>query len=195
MASGVVLVYDYFLREWYTFTNIAAVDAVVFQSQATYLQSTGAAFQETAGSYTDNGNFIKMRIKLSWLALAGIQGFQRVYNMAILGDYISAHKLQVQVAYDFNPNPTQTTTIDATAVLGTAVFGADATFGASSVYGGVYPSYQFQVSLTQQKCQSVQFTLEDVQQSNFGEGYSLSAITLQVGLKTGTNRLPDSRTY
>jgi hypothetical protein len=188
LDSGLALVYDYFENQWGTFTNLAAQDATTFQNQYVYLNAAGSAFQETPGLFIDgNGQGIKLKMVTSWLSFAGLQGYQRIYKMQLLGDYISAHKLLVQIAYDFNPNAIQQNYIDAATLIGPMTYGSDATYGASAVYGGAYPQYQWRVDPAQQKCESIQISIEDIQSSNFGEGFSLSAIAFQVGLKAGFN--------
>jgi hypothetical protein len=202
LSSGVALVYDYYLKnpqtgigQWYVFTNHAAVDACVFNDTFCYLNSTGQALQETAGVFTDNNQFVKMRLVTSWLSLNGLQGFQRVYRGDVLGSYQSPHNLLMQVAYDFNSNFVQQNSIPVTSLIAPATYGADATYGASSVYGGAYPTYQWQIDFARQKCQAIQLSIEDTQNSSFGEGFSISAITLQVGGKGGLFRLPNTRSF
>lgn len=201
MASGVALVYDYALKDemgigqWAVYTSHAAVDATIFQNQFTYVTSAGVVMQETPGSYTDNGAFIKLKVVTSWLSLAGLQGFQRVYRAMPLGDYASPHELLIQVAYDFNPVFVQQNTIDATSLLASSAYGSSPTYGSDSVYGGAFEDEEFEIHLQQQKCTAVQFSIEDVQSSNFGEGFSLSAIALRVGVKAGLRKRPATRSF
>lgn len=201
LSSGVALVYDYNAKDergfgqWSVFTNHAAVDATVWEGLFTFAQSSGLVLQETPGQFTDNGSFIKLRLVTSWLSIAGLQSFQRAYRLMVLGDYIGPHKLAIQVAYDFNPNFTQQQVVDAATLLSTPAYGEDAEYGDTAVYGGAFPEYEFELHLKQQKCTAIQISLEDVQSSNFGEGMSLSALSLQVGVKQGWNKLPAARRF
>lgn len=190
LASGICLVYDYFFKQWCTFTNHSAVDATVFRNNFCYLNSTGTVMQETPGSYTDNGSFIKLRAVTGWLSFAGLQAFQRVRRLFLLGEYKSAHQLYVQLAYDFNSAFTFSKLIDVTGTIGPSTYGSDATYGASAVYGGAFPNLIDDMHLSQQKCTSMQISIEDIQSTAFGEGLSLSALSFEVGMKKGHAKLP-----
>src|SRR6185437_12680034 len=101
LDNGTALVYDYFFEQWSVYTNISAVDACIFDSNFTYIQSGGSIFTEDQSVFTDNGSFIQLSLTTSWLSFAGVQGFQRVKQLLILGSYKSPHTLQVNVASDF----------------------------------------------------------------------------------------------
>lgn len=195
LNSGVILVYDYLVNQWAVHTNLNAVDATIFQGQYTFLWPSGVVYQETPDQFTDNGNFIKMKIQTSWLSFVGLQGFQRVYKLFILGQYISAHRLKVQVAVDFDPSIVQECYVDATTLFQTDAFGEPDTenFGDEAFYGGNPQNYQFRVDMTRQKCQSVQFTIESVPEVDYGRCFSISNLALEVGAKLGLNKVPASR--
>lgn len=195
LNTGVALVYDYYFQQWSVFTNIAAVDTTIFQNQFTYLRANGTVSQEVPGTFTDNNTFIKLRITTAWLSFAGLQAFQRVYKLLLLGEYNSPHKLYVQVAYDFNPYATQEDTINSTLLLQNPTYGESTPYGNEQVYGSPYPLYQYRINLARQKCEAIQFTIEDVQSSNFGEGLSLSAMAFEVGAKQGLNKIGASRSF
>lgn len=191
--SGTCLVYDYFFKQWAVFTNHHAVDAVIFQNEFTYLNSAGQAMQESLTTFTDNGLFIRLRLVTGWLSLAGLQGFQRARHVLILGEYKSPHQLLAKVAYDFNYAFVQEDYIDATTLLSVPAYGQDVTYGATSPYGGNFPLYEFRVNFDRQKCTAIQLSIEDVQTSPLGEGFSVSCFTLNAGLKKGTNKLAATR--
>ena len=198
LSSGVAIVYDYFFNQWYTFTNHQAIDATIFQGRYTWLSSNGIAMKEDPTLFTDNGAFVKRKMVTGWFSFGGLQGFQRVYQLNILGEYRSPHQLRVQIAYDFNPNPTQDSYIDATSLDGFPAFGMDGTFGTGSPFGGgnlppPYLPYQYEVDFIRQKCTSFQVTVEDLQPSNYGESSVLSGFAFTIGIKPGANRLPASR--
>jgi len=192
LASGVALVFDYFERQWSVFTNVAAVDACIFEDRYTYLRSDGTVRRETPGVFSDAGNYIKLKVVTSWLQLAGLQGFQRARRFMVLGDYYTAHRLVVQVAYDFNPSFAQSNTIDAGDLLDTVAYGEGA-YGAG-VYGGTFPLYQWKIHLARQKCEAIQVSIEDDDDgSGAGEGFSITGLSLEVGVKRGLTKPPASR--
>lgn len=190
LSNDQAIVYDYYIQEWSTFTNIPAVSSTIFQGQFTYLTEFGEVLQETPGQYTDNGEFIQLKLKTAWLSFAGLQGFQRVYQMLFLGDYFSPHNVTVHAAYDFNPFPVQQNVTMAGAILGTGVYGSDATYGETSPYGGPPQTYQFRINLNRQKCQTIQITIEDNQLYNtYGENLALSAFSFMIGSKGTLNKI------
>lgn len=197
-VSGTSLVYDYFFQQWSVFTGIRAVDSTIWDNGFTYLDEDGFAWKETPGEYLDGANPIKIKIRTSWLSFAGLQGFQRIYQTLILGEYKSLHKLIVSVAYDFNPNPTQQTYINAGEDLQPLTYGEISPYGGdaddeTNVYGGEYPLYQYRVDMDRQKCEAIQFILEEVPLVEYGEGLSLSGFTTLVGMKKGLYKIPENR--
>lgn len=193
--GGMVLVYDYLFDQWSTFTNVSAVDATVFENSFCYLNASGNFYQETPGIFTDDSAFIPSKIKTSWLSFAGLQGFQRVWQMLILGEFKSPHRLKVRAAYDFNPSMIQEMDFDAATLLGPTTYGADSPYGAGTPYGGPFPLYQFRMFMTKQKCQAIQIEIEEFQDGNYGEGFSLSGMNFSVGKKSGAFKVDPTRSF
>lgn len=189
-----ILVFNYFTGQWATFVDLNAVDSVLFQGLYTYLDTAlNSIYQETPGSYTDDGKPIAIKAVTSWLSMVGIQGFQRVMKLLFLGDYLSPHSLTVSVAYDFNPSVTQTTIINTQAYT-QYTYGSDYTYGATSPEGGESPQdFQFGIFTQRQKCESIQITLEENPLTPYGQGLSMSGIAMEVGQKKGLYKLPASK--
>jgi hypothetical protein len=173
MSSGVVLTYNYLFDQWSVFTNHAVVQACIYQNKYTYAKADGTVLQETPGAYSDAGTPISMKLTTGWLSFAELQGYQRLYKLLLLGEYKSAHKLQVTICVDFNDAIVQTSLI-------TAIND---------------PLYQYRIFLTRQKCQSMKFTIQDIAPDvgTFAEGYSISAMAFEMGVKQGLNKLPAAR--
>lgn len=172
MSGGVCLAYDYFVKQWTVLTGIAAVQACIFQGQYTYTKSTGSVLQESTSLFTDNGTFVQLKVGTSWMKFAGLQGFQRVYEVLILGDYETAHSLVAKVYYDFDPAVAQTTTIAPTSTA----------------------PYQWRLLFNRQKCEAMKIELYDTQDSP-AEGMRLSSLAIWVGVKYGLNKMAASRTF
>ncbi len=170
-SSGVTLVYDYFFKQWSTFTNHEGVDAVIWQGDYHYLRNDGQVYAESTG-FLDDTTGIVLKAATAWLKMAGIQGFQRVRGIAFLGDYKSAHQLQIRVGYDYKPAYQDTYTFDATTVI---ISSAN--------------TYQFRQSLKQQKCDSLRIEISDTLPGTPGGSYNMNDISLEVGVKPGINRL------
>lgn len=195
LDSGVALVYDYYAKQWSVFTNHSGVDAVIYDTNYTYLSSGGVALEETEGEYSDNGSFITMRLKTGWLSFAGIQGFQRVWKMLMLGEYKSSHQLLVSIAYDFNPNVFQTVQFNPADIFDNPLYGADATYGDSTPYGGTYPLEQFTIYPIIQRCEAMQVTIEDVENDVVGESYAISSLAFEIGVEGGLQRQAATRKF
>ena len=192
MSSGVTLMYDYFFQQWGTFTGIPGISSTLYEQQHTFLNSFGQIFQEVPGIYKDGSNPVLMKFTTSWIALAGIQGFQRAYFLFLLGKYISPHTLTVGVSYDFNPVETQQTLITPTNY--NAPFGGDPLYGSSLTYGGGTSVEKWRVMLAQQKCDSLQFTVKENFDASLGveagAGLTLSGLNIIVGIKKGWTTIP-----
>jgi hypothetical protein len=192
------IVYDYFVQQWYVFTNhYLMIDTVSYKGVFTYLRSDGLVYQEN-DSYSDNGNYIKMKLKTGWFSIAGFQAFQRIYNAYVIGNYISKHRLRVAVSYDFNPVEVEDVIIDAYTLLNNPAYGVPTPYGdpiQEPVYGGPYPLYQFRYMVPRQKCESIQVTIEDIQTDDIGEGYQMSSLAFEVGVKEGLNKLGPTRSF
>lgn len=195
--SGITLVYDYFVGKWAVHKNQAAVDCCLFQRLFIFLQSDGQAKQETPGVFNDDGQYIVMKFITSWLAFANIQAYQRVWHMLLVGTYYTPHRLMVGIAHDYNPAIVQQTIIQAGQLLQPQAYGAGSPYGdpADIPFGGSFPDYEFQINIKQQKCEAIQFTIQDVGDLPYGEGFDLSAMTFELGVKKGTDKLAAARKF
>jgi hypothetical protein len=172
LASGVTLVWDYFLSQWSSFSYPYGTHgaAAVVNGVWSFITAAGQVYQETPGTYSDNGAVISTSFTTSWLQLASLQGFQRVYKLLVLGDYYSAHTLVVQFAVDFDPTIVQTDVVTAAS------------------------PEQFRFFMSRQKCQAMQVTITD-NPAVAGRSMSISGLTFEVGVKGGPFRLPASQSF
>ena len=195
--EGRALVFNYFYQQWSTFTNYSAEGATLWKGVYVHVKPDAIVKQETPTVFLDNGQFYKLLIQTAWIKLHGLQNFQRVRKMSILGEYRSDHKLTTSLFYDYADSVTNTIIFNATNILADEIYGGDATYGDSTVYGGDRDDgvYQFRAHMPRQKCQSVKFQFEDeASTANIGESFTLSDLTLEVGMKRGINKLPPDKT-
>ena len=269
LDSGVQLMFDYTFQQWTTIPNVNAVATALFQNEFCYVQPNGLVLQENPNIWTHNGNFRRIKMTTSWLSMAGLQGYQRVYRMLVLGNFISPHMLKCNLAINFNPNYVQEDYINPANVIDYGVYGgpqvqsftsifaagdstmvvsnavglavgqslrdattqgnilggttitniigntitlSNPTQGASAAspgdtvqasiaygnpagipYGGRFPPYQWRIRMKYQKCETIQLTLEEIPLFPYGEGLSLSAISMEIGSKHGAMKLPASQ--
>jgi hypothetical protein len=186
LNTGQILMYDYFVGQWGLFTGIPGVSCCTYGGLHTFMDQYSRIFQENPGSYQDGGNPVLLSFTTSWLNLAGIQGYQRLYEFQLLGQYFSPHKLVLDVAYDFQA-PSQRSIITPTNYTG--YYGSDSLFGQTTPFGGPGSLEQWRIFANQQKCQAFQITLTEIFDPSFGTvpgaGFNLTGLTGVVGVKKG----------
>jgi hypothetical protein len=196
-TDGDTLVYNYHLDLWCTFDNHRALSAEVVNNQYYYLRTSHQLFKENPTVFGDNGIPIKLLLETGWMSLVALQGYQRVYQMLVLGDYKSEHKLKISASYNFNEALVQEKLITPSAEFIDGVpYGEHGPYGLPEdiPYGGSGNVYQARFDFKQQKCQAIKLQIEDVQ-SAAGEGLSLSAMTLLVGGKGGLFKVDTGRKF
>lgn len=196
LDSGITLMYDYFFEQWGSFTNIPAISSTIYENLHTYLytttsnsQTVAKVSQETPGQYIDNSKPVLMKFKSAWMNFAGVQGFERFYQMYLLGKYLTPFKLSVDLSYDYNSTPRQSTVITPQEYGGT--WGSLNLWGSGNTWGNTPDSNVFEARLFPQiqKCESFQITMTELYDSSFstvpGAGLTLSGMNLVVGMKKG----------
>lgn len=197
LDNNITLMYDYFQGQWGTFNNIFAISATLFQGMHTYLNSYGSVLQEAQGTYLDGSLPVLISLTTAWINIAGIQGYERFYEMFLLGSYFSPFKLNVSVAYDYNASPTQSTLVLPDNY--TAPWGGEAQWGSGGPWGGNSNVFETRVFPERQKCEAFQVTIQEVFDPSFateaGQGLSLSGLALVVGMKKGTRTQKASQSF
>lgn len=195
LDSGVTLMYDYYFAQWGSFYGIAGISSTLYQSLHTYINSSGAVFQETPGLYIDASNPVLMQFTTGWLDITGLQGLQRAYYFYLLGQYITPHKLNISIAYDYDPAPTQVTLL--TPDNYNTPWGGDAVWGSGGNWGGTSTVENWRIFLNQQKCKSFQISIQELYDPSLGvaagAGLTLSGLNLVIGSKKGYATLRPSR--
>ncbi len=185
LDSNITLMYDYFYSQWNTFTGLFGISSCIYNSLHTYLDSYGRVFQETPGQYLDGTLPTLISFTTGWLNLAGVSGYQRIYEFAFLGSYITPHFLDIRVGYDF-ADPTQQSIIQPTNYTG--VYGSDSLYGQTSPYGGPGSLEQWRIHTNTQKCQTFQITFKEVFNPAYsnvaGQGFNLTALNCVIGTKS-----------
>jgi hypothetical protein len=176
-SRALVLVYDYLVGQWGTFSFVDAVDSVIWGGGFAYIAPDGTVLQETPGVFEDDGAWIPLSLTTAWLQFAGLQGFQRVRRIYIEGDYKGPHVLtcKLQIDHVVSHSAPQTNSLIQAAAPSSA--------------------YQWRVDVGPQKCEAMQIQLYDAQYDpSINEGLTISALTLEVGTKRGGFKMPAART-
>lgn len=174
VSNGDCLVYNFLFQTWSTFKNQTTVEADLWKGFPVLIKSN-KIFKETENTYLDNSSYYSMKFASPWLKLDLVQGYARAYQLWIIGSYKSAHTLKCRVYVDYDSSTYE---------------------DYSLVYdNSSSPQYQFQISLPNQKVESIKFEIYDESQSGNGESYDLSNIQIEVGMKAGGYKLAANKSY
>jgi hypothetical protein len=208
--SGYSLYFDYERLQWSTFTNHEGYDAAVVDGEYYYLRTNDVVFKETVGEHRDGNARIKLRLETAWLhILEHLQGFQRFWNLLLLGTWSSPHQLAVSCRVNYDEEWSEPYYLDATGeaegatgwitgdsanVIGEApILGSeygDGSYGDGD-YGGTGPDiYQWRYGIHEYG-QAVQFRFEDFEKAGLaGASFELTEMTI-----TGGVIKPDMRPF
>jgi hypothetical protein len=196
LSNGVTLMYDYYVGQWGEFYGIPAVSSCIYNNLHTILNSSGVISQESQGTYLDGPNPVLMSFISPWIQSRGLMGYQNIYWAFLLGQYYSPHTLNVDIAYDYNPNPSQRVVIRPD--NNTLTFGEDGAFGDGTPMGDSTIVEEWQINFERQTCQAFQLSVSENFDASIGlpagAGLTISGLDLVVGAKTSYPRnLPVGR--
>ncbi len=208
-SSGKTLLFDFLFKQWSTFTNHTGSGGVYWNGSICYGQDDGTIYRESSTLFTDAGAPVKLKLETAWIKLDTLQGFQRVRRAMVLGEFRSTHRLAMDVAYNYD-DLKRRLMFDAGENVDKYVFGTDesdednsaAEFGDATPFGSGTQSaemessvYQFRAHLPVQKCQAVKFYFEDLASvgSSLAEGYEITELMLEVGVKRTGFKTADTR--
>lgn len=197
LSNGSMLMYDYFVGQWGEFQGIPAISSCIYNGLQIIINQYGEISRELPGSYLDGSRPVLMSLKTAWLRLQGLRGYQRSYFMFLLGTFISPHKLQMEIAYDYNSSPVQSNLFTPDNYNGN--YGADPFYGGdgSVPFGGITDIEQCRMFFEQERCKAFQITITEVFDPSFdtvaGAGLTLSGLNLQIGFKKGYAPISASR--
>ncbi len=146
--------------------------------------------KQLPGTFNDDSQPVLIGLTTSWINIAGIQGYERFYMAYILGTYYSPFKLDVQIAYDYNPSATQSITVLPTDNP-SEPWGGEAQWGGGPNWGGSDSGGVLEARIfpQEQKCQSFRISIQEIFDPSYGQeagqGLSLSGLNLVVGTKKG----------
>lgn len=193
------IAFDYERGLWTTFTNHAGLGATVIDDSYYYLRNDGATVYKSADTYTDNGLEYTLEIKTPWIRPGGVQQRWHIRRAMVLGNYSSAHDIDVAVAYNFRSFDAYTQTWDPESALNQDTLGGEATLGGGTLLGGgdgTTPDrvYQFSHLLRDQRIESVQFTFTEVPPaSDPGASFELTSLAIEAAGYNDLFKLPGSK--
>lgn len=163
-ASGTILVWDEYHKMWSRFVTSALKSGCVVDGKLVALISSGAVYRENSSSYLDASVGYACEINTGWMSLAGIQGFQKIRKISVLGEsQASDFNLTTSLRYDFIDIDVDTYVVSNATVKTTGY------------------AYQWEIKPDVQKCESIKLKMSFTT-SSFG-----AAI---VGLAVEAGQLP-----
>jgi len=202
LSDGNALVLDHKHQIWSTFTHHECTDAVEAMGLL-WIKRVGsnAVFVEDRSAYRDDaitgvsGDII-LKIRTGWFSFNQPMGVMRVYRALLFGQNRSIHTLRVKTAYDMDPVWVDNQTFDSGDLGGYGEISDH--FGAGLASGYTDKAYLVDVATSRQKVTSIMLEIADETtsgESDVEEGYSLTGISFEIGLKTGLKRQGAARRF
>lgn len=195
--DGTTLVYNYQYSTWSTWT-VAAAGAVLDPVTNLVAVTTpdGTFLQEADGVWTDNSGYYKQRIRFAWLRAGNLLDWQQVRRIGAVGESHGDHSVHVDVYYNerefaeewFDWEFPDTSNNDDT--FGSGNFG-DGNFGDDDAVEGIElrdSTWSWRRRLFRRKCSVISVAIDD--NNTIGEGFTLSALALELAKKPGLDRTP-----
>ena len=220
-SDGPTIVYNYFLNMWYTSSVQRGVSSILLGDDFYLATVKDEVFKQVSTTSSFGGSMVPIKLETAWLSFAGVQGYQRVYRMLILGEYKSPHKLQIKIAYNYDEVWKDEKIIDVSGYTESYSYGGPIaqSYGspistgtgshpggtAAIAYGGKdNTQYQIRLNFAKQKCEAIKIQILELEgdpntqagnQSLSGPGFNLSNLSFIVGIKGGDFRIKQGRTF
>lgn len=190
--EGTIITYDYYYDTWDTEIGIDFISSTVHEGNFIGIDINKEVFQIFDGYYK-NGLPYNMTIGTPWVKLGGLQGYQRVYKLLVLGDFKDTSTISVGIMYDFVEQIEDWLYFSKNTDNS---YGVDK-WGAINPFGGMEKSnLEIQFNLPRQKCQSIRFIIKD-EFSNLltdtGDSFTLTELAIIAGVKSESVKLPVNR--
>ena len=167
-SASSCLVYNMFFNLWYVFTNYSCAHSAFYSGKfLSFNTANTKLLYEDSTVYADDSTNYVMKVMSNWINFGGMGTFQRLRRMFVtMTSYVTA-ALTLKFYTDFSSSPN---TLSYTPTIG---------------------DNDFNVGLPVQKCGSFKFSIED--SGSVGNSFDLSGVSVEAGLKAGTNKLPNTK--
>jgi hypothetical protein len=179
MPSTNVLVWSYDLNRWHVQTLRARFSSCLRRGRFASLTNTTVVSADQNGWAHDAVTTFsshQTQVVTSWLKLAGLQGFQRLWTATFLFKWYSGG-ITIEGQTDYN----ESWTGSFSRVFGSAALSSLAVSGSGS-------RVQVSVHLPVQKCEAIRFRITEDAVNSPGRGFELVGLTLEAGVKRGSYR-------
>jgi len=147
-----LIVWDYrpSVNQWCEWTIAGGLDAIIWNGTYAYLTSSTAMLEQAVFAGVTYGQDVES----TWVKLNDLQGYGRVAQIMILGEFRSAFLLRIRVAYDYQSD-------GAGGWVYTDDFPWDANLGSTTVGGPL----QVKHGPSRQQCQAIKVRLTAVSEA------------------------------
>lgn len=187
LDNGATLMYDYYYDQWGEFKGVSSISSTLWNGLHTILNSQGQILQEAVDTYFDGSRPVLLSFETNWYNLAGLQGYQRAYYFYLLGQFLTPHKILVQISYDYQPMASQSLVIQPDNY--SAPWGSDEFWGQSSPWGGIGDTEQWRIFFQNQRCTAFKISLSEIYDASYASsnnaGLTLSGLNMVFGIKKG----------
>ena len=199
--EGEILVYNYFSNAWSWFTDFPTISACIWKGKYSLLMTDGRILTEskTHKKLLQNGvsTPITQKISSPWVKATKTQGWEKVYQCFILGDFKSDHQLKVSFYYDYENYASDVYTLDP---LSSDQYNLMDRPSNSDIESGTKTDgvYQISIDMIRKNCQSFRMEIEDIPlniDDNTGECFALSNLSVTLGAKQGPTKTPNAKSY
>lgn len=101
-SENIVLVYDYALNRWSTYTGIIPCAMAVHGGELWYIADDADVYKYDSSTYRDGDPASATDVVLS-VTMPWVSGYHRCWWVYVAGGYVSPHRLKVELSYDYNP--------------------------------------------------------------------------------------------
>lgn len=185
-VSGRTLVYDWTSNLWSTNTGQPVLAAVLYQDLPTYAPTgalAGYVLQEETGLFEDGRSATfhtyvpyAQKVASAWLSVGGLKGYQRWFKIQGVGESVGDHLLTANLYADYDDT--------------NLIASVSRTFAAGEPWNWEITPPESGGKLDAVK---VVITGTDLVGSTTGTaGFSVTGITILIGVKRGLGKLPDT---
>lgn len=157
-------------------THARIISSCVTNGVYYILDESGNLYQEDPTTNLDVNTWVTAMLETSWMKTGGLQGFQRIWSVSVLGHRYSRYNLKLEVAFDYSSTYTQSHTW-------------------LSYTTDQFPIGQYEIRPVQPKCQALRVKITDATPTGgsvgTGKGTSFVGLAIEAGVKQGTNKLSE----
>lgn len=166
-AAGTTLKYDLTHKRWMTNTGQPALSSTVWSGTWYYVHTNSSVRHEDRTVWAEVGTGYQAILEFTWLSLAQLNGYSRIWAIHILGELLGTHSLTATLTADYGTVGSVSRNVSSAALI-------------STLHGY---RVECRVPLTMQQNTALKLLLADGAPST--AGFGIDAFLLQCGFQPG----------